>query len=201
MAGSGTGGGARGRPPRSTGERLVVQARIIATAARLFQVEGYRAVSMRRLAAEAGCTTKTLYAYFRTKADILRDIWIDLLEALFADLAVLAEGTPEPRARLEAIAQGYVGYWLANPEHYRVVFMTEGVSQGDVGVFITGPRTAAWFALFSDALRAGLERPSEDEVRLKTDALVCAMHGVAHNLVTISAYPWSAPDRLVALAV
>ena len=62
----------RGRPARSSKQIADMRAHISACALRLFEDEGYAAISMRRLAQEAGCTAMTLYKYFDNKIDILR---------------------------------------------------------------------------------------------------------------------------------
>ncbi len=192
---------ARGRPALSAADKDATRARIVAAAGDLFQREGYRAISMRRLAAEAGCTPMTLYAYFAAKTDILRHIWAQLFDALFIDLARISEATRDPVKRVHAIAQAYVAYWLAHPDNYRMVFMTEGVTQPEVGVFVADEGAAARYALFTDALKAALPRARPAELKLRTDALVCGLHGVAHNTITISAYPWAPAKRLVEVMV
>ena len=44
-----------GRPPRSAQQSAEVRARVIEVARSLFAAEGFEAVSMRRIAADAGC--------------------------------------------------------------------------------------------------------------------------------------------------
>lgn len=192
---------ARGRPAMSDSEKAAARTRIVAAAARLFQQEGYRAVSMRRLASEAGCTPMTLYAYFPSKTAILRHIWAQLLAALFADLAHTAAATRDPAKRLHAVSLGYVNYWLTHPDHYRMVFMTEGVTQADVGDFVADDHGGDHYRLFAEALQAVLGRTSAADLKLRTDVLVCGLHGVAHNAITISAYRWAPAKRLVAMVV
>jgi hypothetical protein len=36
---------------------------------------------------------------------------------------------------------------------------------------------------------------------VKSELLLCILNGIAHNLITISAYPWSSPDMLVQHAI
>lgn len=191
----------RGRPVLTEGERDAVRARIVAAAGALFQNEGYRAISMRRLASEAGCAPMTLYAYFADKADILRHIWAQVLNALFADLERTAQTVRDPVKRLRAISRGYVDYWLAYPDDYRMVFMTEGVSQPEVAAYVSGEDGAAQFALFAKAMADALGKASSTDLKLRTDALICGLHGVAHNAITIGGYPWAPAPRLVDLLV
>jgi hypothetical protein len=41
---------------------------------------------------------------------------------------------------------------------------------------------------------------SPDTLKLKLDGLICILHGIAHNLITISGYDWSAASDLVEIA-
>ncbi|MEZ5946390.1 MAG: TetR/AcrR family transcriptional regulator [Hyphomonas sp.] len=192
----------RGRPTLSEQEMAEARRHIADCALRLFQEHGYDAVSMRRLAGEAGCTVMTLYRYFERKIDILRTLWAEVFAELFELLDKVAAGESDPLQRLESVALAYVDFWLRHRERYFLVFMSSGVSQSDVSVFVGDDGLAQRFGLFrtclSEALGAGC---SEKDLALKEQLLLCALHGTAHNLITISAYPWAAPDQLVRAAV
>jgi AcrR family transcriptional regulator len=202
---------ARGRRPLSAEAREQERRRIGALAEALFQSEGFEAVSMRRLADIANCTPMTLYAYFENKADILHQIWSSHFEALFNELEARKSESDEPALRLVDICKVYVRYWVTHPEHYRLVFMTPGVSQNEVGSFMNGPnqregassgvspadhQTSAAverFVIFFDGL--SLCRPTDDQetIRVLGETLICALHGIAHSHVTMSPYPWLEP--------
>lgn len=190
----------KGRPVRSPEQVEGTKAHISACAFRLFREEGYPAVSMRRLAHEAGCTVMTLYRYYPRKIDILRDLWAGVFNDLFDALEQQTAAAPTPRQRLEAVAQGYVDYWLERREHYFLVFMSSGISQADVSVFLEDDAILQRFRLFPDGLAAALPGIGEAQLALKSDLLLCMLNGIAHNLITISAYPWAAPADLVRAA-
>ncbi|SDL90639.1 TetR/AcrR family transcriptional regulator [Maricaulis salignorans] len=188
----------RGRPARSPEQIADMRGQISACALRLFQGEGYAAISMRRLAQEAGCTAMTLYKYFDSKIDILRTLWADVFDELFDGLEQIAARHSEPVARLNAVATGYVAYWLEHREHYFMVFMSGGVSLSDVVGFVSDPALLARFEMLRTHLDCALGGDTEaGELRLKTDLLMCALNGIAHNLITINGYPWSDPEKLV----
>jgi AcrR family transcriptional regulator len=188
----------RGRPARSSQQIADMRGHISACALRLFQDEGYPAISMRRLAQEADCTVMTLYKYFDNKIDILRTLWADVFEELFDELERSASGESEPVARLNAIATGYVSYWLEHREHYFMVFMSGGVSQSDVVDFVSDTVVLARFEMLRTNLDSALGGGTEEEaLRLKTELFICMLNGIAHNLITINGYPWSDPEKLV----
>jgi hypothetical protein len=80
--------------------------------------------------------------------------------------------------------------------------MTEGVTQGDVSVFVEGSPVATRFQCILEPL-AGAIGPAVRGRAFKSraDCLVCGLHGIAHCLITISAYRWSKADDLVTTLV
>jgi len=197
-----TSGNVRGRPPLSEEKMADMRKHITKCAFRLFREHGYTAVSMRRLASEAGCTVMTLYRYFDRKIDILRQLWSEVFVELFNRLEKVAATENDPVKRLHSVALGYVNYWLDQREHYFLVFMSSDVSQSDVSIFVEDDGAVDRFNLFrigiADALDADMNEP---DISVKTQLLLCTLNGIAHNLITISAYPWAGPDVLVRAAV
>lgn len=191
----------RGRPRLNAAHVEAAKRRIVGVARELFWNEGYQAVSMRGLAKAAGCTPATLYAYFENKAAILQHIWMDFFDALFDSLDIIAATTSDPARRLHTLAVHYIDYWLAHPDRYRMVFMTEGVSQTDVGQFLDTRRIARRYGVFFQAVADGIPDTADQaaEVKRRTDALICVLNGIVHNRITISAYDWTAPEDLLGL--
>lgn len=192
----------RGRPALSDDELAGMRRQIADCALRLFQEDGYDAVSMRRLAREVGCTVMTLYRYFDRKIDILRHIWAEVFAELFDQLDNIAAKERDPAERLQAVALGYVHFWLDQRERYFLVFMSSDVSQTDVSVFVDDDKVVERFNVFQESLASALgPKASADEIALKTQLLLCTLNGISHNLITISAYPWIETDTLVRAAV
>lgn len=193
---------ARGRPARSPARIEEVRGRIAACAFRLFHEEGYAAVSMRRLAQEAGCTVMTLYKYYDRKIDVLRDLWGRVFNELFDQLDEIAAANTDPAMRLQALAQAYVAFWLTRRDHYFLVFMSSGISQAEVSVFVRDDPLILRFGVILSALAEALGvAPTDPVVAVKADLLMAVLHGVAHNQITIAAYPWTPPQTLVRTAV
>lgn len=192
----------RGRPAVSPAHRKAMQVQIAEAAQRLFSTEGYGQVSMRRIAAEVGCAPMTLYKYYDAKIDILRTLWGGVFEAVFAHVIAEAETAVSPDTKLTQISHAYVSYWLEQPDHYRLVFMAEGVTQPDVSLFVDTPEIAQQFRVFAEAIvdahTGKLDTPT---LKVKLDALLCLLHGIAHNKITISGYPWAEIDALIAIGV
>lgn len=192
----------RGRPARSGPQIEDIRKHISACAMKLFREEGYAAISMRRLAGEAGCTVMTLYNYYDRKIDILRDLWAQIFAELFDELDPIAAGETEPIMRLNAIALAYVEFWLARRDRYFLVFMSSGIAQSDVSLFVRDDAVLRRFGILRDSVAEALgDSAGAGEIELKSQLLVCVLNGMAQNLITIGAYPWSGPKELVSVAV
>ncbi len=185
----------RGRPPRAEADIERERARIADIASALFQHEGVEAISMRRLAKEADVTPKTLYAYFAAKRDILQHIWAAFFVELFDEIGQIAASTQTPETRLRPACLCYLSYWIDQPDRYRMVFMSDGVTQSDVSVFVESSPIVARYAVFDQLLTEthGAEAPTATPL----NALICALNGIVHNKVTISNYDWGTADALL----
>ncbi|MEP3894509.1 MAG: TetR/AcrR family transcriptional regulator [Litorimonas sp.] len=191
----------RGRPEMTASQKARMKKNISKTAQALFQDEGYAKVSMRKIAKEIGCTPMSLYRYYDSKIDILRSLWSDVLADLFSALETLPS-SENAHHRLRNLGVGYVTYWIDKPEHYRLVFMAEGVTQPHVSLFVDNPDIIAKYDIFLDAILSldGDGIPSE-ATKHKLDFFLSTLHGIAQNHITISGYPWSAPEKQIEYAV
>ena len=188
----------RGRPPRSTEAVDASRARIVAAARDLFAAEGYDGVSMRKVAAQAGCLPSTLYTLFPGKRQLLHCLW----EEIFADLIAALEhryAASRPADRLTALCLENIDFWLARPADYRAIFLVEDrVQDSDEPYFVENALAMRLVAIFGRAVAEAQQRreigPGDaDAIR---DALLCGIQGVAYNLIAIPEYRWGDPDRL-----
>jgi AcrR family transcriptional regulator len=178
-----------GRPSRSDAAIRAAQSKIADHALRLFRDEGYEAVSIRRLAKEAGCAPMTIYAHFDGKIDILRYLWADVFGTLFTEIETTLEPIQSAQKQLQIAAEMFVAYWLKHPEHFRLVFMSNAVNRSDVSNFVQDDHTLAHFRFFYDLVRAVL--PDGVAAKPKTDTLIAGLIGIALCATTIRDYPWT----------
>ena len=104
---------------RSASDRDAVRARLCDAAARLFVEEGEAALSMRRLAAEVGCSPMAPYRYFDGKEALIAAI----RAAAFDRLAETLDGVAKDgRHRAADIGEAYVRFARENPAAYKLMF-------------------------------------------------------------------------------
>ena len=101
---------------------IMFRQRLCDLALKAFAERGLDGISLRGLAAEAGCSRTTPYRYFKNKADILAAVRQSEFKRM-ADAAELAvENEPAPDRKLIALARSYIQFAMDRPEAYRVMY-------------------------------------------------------------------------------
>src|SRR5688500_10524972 len=97
------------------------KATILDAALRLLRDEGGVALRVRRVAAEAGCSTMGVYTHFGGKDGLVEALWLDGFRQFGAALdAAVQKGTVV--TRLRRLADAYRSWALSNPTHYQLMF-------------------------------------------------------------------------------
>jgi AcrR family transcriptional regulator len=100
--------------------RQAVRRLVLDAASRLLEAEGPDALTMRRIAAAAGCSTSVLYTMFGGKSGVAEGLWLEGFERLRQALEQ-ARGD-DPLGRLAAMGRAYRRNALANRAYYAVMF-------------------------------------------------------------------------------
>ena len=189
-----------GRPRRSPDQEAEVRGRVTQIATQLFLERGIEAVSMRRIAAEAGVSVMSLYDYFRSKNEIVRSMWERFFSKCFerVERAAATRGL-EPRGRLAAACTAYTRYWLDHPDEYRAIFMIEDRIENEEGYYVETSTILARYGIFAQLLgeHLGVTDTASERLRERAVAFICAVNGICHMLVTVSEHNWPPPARLL----
>jgi len=94
---------------------------ILQAAVRVFAQKGYHACRVSDIAAEAGVAHGLLYHYFRSKEDVLEEIFRETWSDLLAEVARIEERGEPALEQLRAVAAFYLGSWLRAPDLIRVL--------------------------------------------------------------------------------
>lgn len=154
-----------------------LRAYLLDAASRLLATEGPAALTMRRIAAEVGCSTTVLYTLFGNKDGVAAGLFREGFERFRRRLAGLPAGD-DPIGRVRDLAMAYRAAALAEPQYYRVMFLGAIPGYAPSGeVLAAGDRV---FDYLVDAARAcmdaGVYRPG-DPVAV-AEVLWAAAHGV-----------------------
>lgn len=150
---------------------------LLDTASRLLAAEGATSLTVRRIAAEVGCSTTVLYTMFGSKNGIADGLYREGFERFRRRLDSLP---PEPDllARVYQLAWAYRDSALAEPNYYRVMFAhaipgftpdSEALAAADAGFTVLIDAAAA-------CIDAGIFVPSDPAEVAKV--LWAAAHGV-----------------------
>lgn len=187
-----------GRPKQDATELALKRQRIIDAAFRLFNDQGYEAISMRKIALEAGMGAMTIYQYFSNKIEILHHIWAHHFEELFQKIDSKLALIKDDKQIIRIAAQSYLEYWLSHPDRFRVVFLNEDRSDTKDNFFIDQTNIAP--ALIQYILPAIEKIFPENDMNshlLFIQGLICYLNGMALNLITISEFSWSSQEALL----
>jgi AcrR family transcriptional regulator len=100
--------------------RQAVRRLVLDVASRLLEAEGPEALTMRRIAAEVGCSTSVLYTMFGGKSGFAEGLWREGFERLRQ--AMERVEADDPLGRLTALGHAYRSNALANRAYYAVMF-------------------------------------------------------------------------------
>jgi AcrR family transcriptional regulator len=88
-------------------KKTEVREAILSSAKALFSEHGYFNTSLPRIAAGAGISTANVYVYFKSKVEILYEIYDPWLRARLAQLAAEAQAIDDPLERLKHVLRSF----------------------------------------------------------------------------------------------
>lgn len=144
----------------------------------LITTEGLDRLNTRRIAEAASFAVGTLYNYFTDYSEILAYVAADYLDEVYTVVLHDIEGVPDFSERVRRATRSYAGYFLENPEAFKVVFMAPVAPIPDVlEQSLLVPRVALlvhdWFV---QAGETGLVPKNQCE--LIEDMLGSTVHGM-----------------------
>jgi AcrR family transcriptional regulator len=104
------------------------QQRIITTARKLAEAEGWDSVTTRRLAEAIEYSQPVLYSHFEGKNAIIRAVALEGFTELAAAMRTARQAASAPPAALLALARAYLAFAQANPALYEAMFTLADVT-------------------------------------------------------------------------
>ncbi len=180
---------------RARRKREVRQA-ILAAAILLFEREGIKGFSVRRVAEATGYSPTAIYLYFENHDDLLFEVARQHHIKLSEGMRLAYEQHQHPIEQLRAMAREYVQFGLEHPQYYQVLFMSdaswftrhlkESIEAGKAGekVYRTGHFVERALA---QAMEHGLLQPGDPVVvyQLFWSGLhgILSLQNIYHNLL------------------
>jgi AcrR family transcriptional regulator len=173
------------------GEGHARRAEILEAAERIFVEVGYEGATIRRIADEVGLSSTALYMHFAEKSEILHEICRGAFARLMELNQQVIDREDVAETRLRKLLEAYVDFGFANPNAYRLTYLTRPVEARD------GAQTAAQqlgHELFS-AFEAVVEDVAASgrlngEPRVAAQTLWAGVHGVVSLMITKPYFDW-----------
>jgi AcrR family transcriptional regulator len=193
-----------GRGRRGQGERT--REDILAAAeALLLETGSEEEVSIRAVADVVGVTAPSIYRHFPDKAHLIFEVCARQFERMAEEVSAVlaADPTATVTDQLKAAGRAYARFGLANPEHYRIMFMGHAdhtpEMYGEARVLETGSFGMV-VALAQQAIDEGRLRPELTDAEAVAHALWAGVHGLVSLAVAKPNMPGpDVEDRLETL--
>ena len=181
------------------GEGHARRAEILAAAERIFVEHGYEGATIRKIADEVGLSSTALYMHFADKGEILHEICRQAFAALLElNLAVVA-GPGGPEQRLRRMMQAYIDFGFANPNAYRLIYMTRPVELRHGALSAAQELGGSLYRSFEQVVEdAEAEGRLRGDARTTAQALWAGCHGVVSLVITKPYFDWVEHEALVA---
>lgn len=188
-----------GTKERQDREREAVRHAILQAARELFVAEGYRNVSMRKIAERIEYSPAAIYGYFENKDDIFFALAEEGFRLLFTPLPQEPDpAPPDPVDRVRQMVWHYYEFSKAHPEYFELMFVDRSVPRISrdwerFGFVRESKRTCA--AIIQRCLDEG-RFPGAHEPSAIFRVLMTAMHGAAVFRLTNRLPPGENADAL-----
>jgi AcrR family transcriptional regulator len=186
------------RRARTPQDKAQVKAAFIATGRRLVTSEGLAAVSLRRVATEAGYAPGTIYQYFHDQQDLFFQIRAEDMQAATVSFRRLIARTPDAAARVKKLFIGTADYWLAHMDDFMVIFAPPGERAAADG-FAKSDAVRDILALYYETVDALFDTLPKAPLasRAAADVLLAAVHGTVLFPYMTPGMPWTARKTMV----
>lgn len=179
---------------RKERERTEVREKILDAALDFFAREGSEGVTMRALADAIEYSPPVIYSHFRDKDAIIRELCNRQLRTLAKHFSAIA-GVADPVERLRGIGRAYVDFALANPSHFRFMFLTAHPlpTEEDDNPHRGNPQEDAYAFLkhtVEAAIASGQLRPELTDAEELTQICWASAHGVVALQNVKGSEPW-----------
>jgi AcrR family transcriptional regulator len=197
----------RERNARGQGARLTED--IVTGALALIERSGSdEAVTLRAVAREVGISAPSIYPHFADRDAIVMAVILRVFDELAGAIEQgSASARQDPVERLVAGCEAYVGYGLAHPARYGVLFSgPHGTPQDYCAPVPLGPEGHPVLEFGAEAfalLVRGIEECAEAGASASTDvvadstAVWVALHGAVTLRNSLPGFPWPEPETFV----
>jgi len=184
------------RKPKGEGHSR--RAEILAAAEQIFVEHGYEGATIRKIADEVGLSSTALYMHFAEKGEILHEICRGAFERLICSNREIVDAAANSEDRLRRMLQAYVDFGFANPNAYRLIYLTRPIEARDGAQSAAQQLGGELFQSFEDVLGALAAdgRLRGDDPRLAAQVFWAGAHGIVSLVITKPYFGWADTSAL-----
>ena len=163
-----------------------LRATLLRVGLELVAEKGINGFTLREVARRAGVSHAAPYHHFPDRGALVRAIVAESYTDLAAALeSSAADAGADPVERLQAMGEGYVGFALANPDRYRLMFRTELAGEGAETEEVDRAGADAFRALVAAVEQAHDAGRLAPDIDVGTASAACwtTVHGVSSLLL------------------
>ena len=161
--------------------------RILDTARELMISDGYRNLSMRKIARRIGVSATSIYLHFDHKDHLLHSLMEEAIDRLNGKLEEAAGLSDDPAERLENVARAYIRFSLEHPYQYQIIYAvrSEEMSRYPREKF---RRARRGYELLEEIIDEGTRQDlfDEDNPRIAAYSFWAQLHGLMSVVHSIS---------------
>lgn len=147
--------------------------------------EGYRGLSLRKIAREVGVSATSIYLHFENKDDLIHTLIDESIQNLNEALKQAAAEIENPLERLEALAGAYVDFALNRPREYQIIYV---VSSDEMARYPKEKfrKARKGYELLTSTIEEGVKKGvmQEEDPRTASYTLWAQLHGVMSVVLT-----------------
>ncbi|HUW64861.1 MAG TPA: TetR/AcrR family transcriptional regulator [Spirochaetia bacterium] len=190
-----------GTRERRQREKEEIRGKILRAAVELFLEDGYRNVTIRKIADIIEYSPPVIYEYFKDKADILLHIFYEDNGMLMEKLEeVYRRRDLSPVEKMREMGREYIRFGLDNPHFYELAFISN-ILRFETGLPYydkDSPGSRAFDLLVTAVGDCnGQAVLGDDDIIVLSETLWAGMHGLTSLLITHPEFPWAQQDKLI----
>lgn len=185
-------------------EKQTLQTLILDAARELFVEEGYKNVTMRKIARKIGYSATTIYLYFKNKTELFNCLAEEMLERLLKVFKDVQGENLEPLAQLKKMGEAYVRLAIEDPDGYRIAFMMEtDIWTEPQDHLAKGSKGLEVYQMILNAVETCVRyrRMRSDEIEAFAQAIFASIHGLVSLWLTYPTFPWVSKQRLQQMVI
>ena len=185
-------------------EKQTLQTLILDAARELFVEEGYKNVTMRKIARKIGYSATTIYLYFKNKTELFNCLAEEMLERLLKVFKDVQGENLEPVAQLKKMGEAYVQLAIEDPDGYRIAFMMEtDIWTEPQDHLAKGSKGLEVYQMILNAVETCVRyrRMRSDEIEAFAQSIFASIHGLVSLWLTYPTFPWVSKQRLQQMVI